>query len=216
LNDTNSLPRCAICGDANGILDRNMMDLSIVRGPGQRTLWTVMACERCAVSLVERQHALQALRGKYAGVLPSVNEYQAEKRAEAPAPSTASAELAGEANELREAWNDAYGLVTDAKWAAVAERSRAMRAEAPAREWTPEMYALVNDLAGLVPGVRLGGDIRAFKEKLREVAPRFVRVKLPPKSDYTPCGETRWKHGFDSGIAACAAALREQGIEVVE
>jgi len=57
LNDTNSLPRCAICGNVNGVMDRNVMELSIVRGPGQRTLWTVMACERCAVSIAEQKRA---------------------------------------------------------------------------------------------------------------------------------------------------------------
>lgn len=52
--ETGDLPRCALCGSLNGIIDRQVMLLSITRGPGHRELWSVMACERCAVAIVEK------------------------------------------------------------------------------------------------------------------------------------------------------------------
>lgn len=52
--ETGDLPRCALCGSLNGIIDRQVMLLSITRGPGHRELWSVMACERCAVAVVEK------------------------------------------------------------------------------------------------------------------------------------------------------------------
>lgn len=48
--------------------------------------------------------------------------------------------------------------------------------------------------------------------------PAKVRVKLPPRSDYSPSSKpsttTNWKAGFDAGIDACAKSLRSQGVEV--
>lgn len=51
--ETGDLPTCVLCGSLNGIIDRQVMPLSITRGPGHRELWSVMACERCAVAIVE-------------------------------------------------------------------------------------------------------------------------------------------------------------------
>jgi len=199
LSDTNSLPRCTICGNANGVMDRNVMELSIVRGPGHRTLWTVMACERCVVAVVE------------------------QRRAEAPAPKPESEHVGPLAS---------YGVATGA-----IHGPAPIYEPAPAREWTEEQRDAAQAVAvALGPGLLTQAYVDHACAAIARIAPRFVRVKLPPQraeppridephggiSDNDDIDRKSYWQGRDAGVAAgfnaaikeCVASLREQGIEV--
>ena len=71
--ETGDLPTCVLCGSLNGIIDRQVMPLSITRGPGHRELWSVMACERCAVAIVENNS--KGTGAQVHAPLPNIDPY---------------------------------------------------------------------------------------------------------------------------------------------